>query len=289
MAFRFPCRHLVRVCKPSAASVSKKWLPAGSVASLHHPAAGMSGLAHQQEQQPSSFHRGQHQAQQQGLAFSPWAGQKRLKHAAKKGKKGGKGQKASADAGDGAESLDDIAGIPESKARFDKVLQGLKHDFQGLRGGKTDPGMLDNVKVESYGSMTTLASVAQASMKGPQLIVLTVYDPGMTQAVEDAIRECGMNLNPSSEGQGQVNVPIPKATKESREAVAKVAAKHAEKSKVVMRGIRHKILEQIKKKKDVFPEDDVHLRLKEIDKCTKDAEAAVASMLEKKKAEILTV
>lgn len=51
----------------------------------------------------------------------------------------------------------------------------------------------------------------------------------MTKAVEDAIRECGMNLNPSSEGQGQVNVPIPKATKESREAVAKVAAKHAEK------------------------------------------------------------
>eukprot|EP00752_Nemacystus_decipiens_P004342 g3967.t1 len=149
--------------------------------------------------------------------------------------------------------------------------------------------MLDNVKVESYGSMSTLASVAQASMKGPQLIVLTVYDPGMTRAVEDAIRECGMGLNPSSEGQGQVNVPIPKPTKESREAVAKVAAKHAEKSKVVLRGIRHKILDQIKKKKDSFPEDDVHLRLKEIDVCTKEAEASVATMLEKKKAEILTV
>lgn len=219
------------------------------------------------------------------------AGQKRLKHGSKKGGKAGKGHKGAASASpeEEAESLDDIAGIPDTKARFDRVLEGLKHDLQGLRGGKTDPAMLDGIKVESYGSMSPLASVAQASMKGPQLIVLTLYDPEMTKAVEEAVRECGMGLNPSSEGQGQVNVPIPKPTKESREAVAKVAAKQTEKSKVVLRGIRHKIVDHIKKKKDSFPEDDVHQRLKEVDKCTQTAEASANKMLEKKKAEILTV
>ncbi|CAM9579541.1 unnamed protein product [Ectocarpus sp. 12 AP-2014] len=300
MSFRVPaCRHLAWVRKTATLRAPRKWIPmVESAASLHqHAAAAAAGVmaSHPQHRHPPFSRPSQrHQHGRQQDVCASFVGQIRLKHGVKKGKKGGKGQKASApsstaDGEDVAESLDDIAGIPESKARFDKVLQGLTRDFQGLRGGKTDPGMLDNVKVESYGSMTTLASVAQASMKGPQLIVLSVYDPGMTKAVEDAIRECGMGLNPNSEGQGQVHVPIPKPTKESREAVAKVAAKHAEKSKVVVRGIRHKILDQIKKKKDSFPEDDVHMRIKEIDKCTKDAEADIAGMLEKKKVEILTV
>ncbi|CAM9191338.1 unnamed protein product [Choristocarpus tenellus] len=121
-------------------------------------------------------------------------------------------------------------------------FQALKHDFQGLRGGKADPGMLDHLKVDMYGSSSNLSEAAQVSMKGPQLMVLTVYDPGMTEAVAEAVRYCDMGLNPSVDGETLVTVPIPKTTKESRDAVVKVAAKHTEKVRVLDRlilALRH--------------------------------------------------
>ncbi|CAM9925476.1 unnamed protein product [Ascophyllum nodosum] len=292
MAFRAPYRHLVRLRETLTVSTAKICLTTGPEAQLHLRAIctfpARPGVAATTAPPQSRLTPLRSTAPHKVLVGAVLS--RRLKHGGKKGKGGGKGRKGHSPEGDEeAESLDDIAGLSDTKGRFDKVLEGLKHDLQGLRGGKTDPAILDNIKVESYGSMSTLSSVAQASMKGPQLIVLSVYDPAMTNAVEDAVRECGMGLNPSSEGQGQVLVPIPKPTKESREAVAKMAAKHAEKSKVVLRGIRHKIQDHIKKNKDSFPEDEVHQRMKEIDKCTQEAEANANKMLEKKKAEILTV
>ncbi|CAM9405580.1 unnamed protein product [Discosporangium mesarthrocarpum] len=144
------------------------------------------------------------------------------------------------------------------------VYQGLKNEFQGIRGGKADPAMLDHVQVDMYGTMSNLSEVAQVSMKGPQLMMLTMYDPGMTEVVAAAVRDCDMGLNPSVDGQNQVSVPIPKTSKESRDALVKIAAKHAEKTKVVLRGIRHKVSDKVKKKKDLFSLDDVHVRLKEV-------------------------
>ncbi|KAG5188456.1 ribosome recycling factor domain-containing protein [Tribonema minus] len=195
-------------------------------------------------------------------------------------------------------TVDDCAPLDALSARLDRVLEGLKKDLAVLRGGRVDPAMFDHLTVHSYGQEGPLSSVAQVSAKGPQLLVLTCYDPATAPAVVVAVRDSGMNLNPQLDGNKggaqrreactPVLVPIPKMSHETRESLVKVANKATEKAKVHMRGIRHKVLERLKKHKANFSEDDVHRRHKEIDTKIAAMEAKCAAALDAKKKDILS-
>jgi ribosome recycling factor len=175
-----------------------------------------------------------------------------------------------------------------TRERMERVLGGLQKELDQLRGGRPSAAMFDHINVEAYGQHVTMASIAQAAMKGANQVVLTTYDPALAPAVAVAIRDSGMSLNPQVE-KSQVVVNIPKPSQESREEVAKIAAKQTEKAKIHIRGIRHNVNEQVKASKGLFSEDDVHRKIKDMDALTHEYEAKLVQALDKKKKDIMTV
>jgi ribosome recycling factor len=140
--------------------------------------------------------------------------------------------------------------------RMDGALDTLKRDFNGLRTGRAHPGLLEPVKVPAYGSETPLAQVGTIGTPEPRMLTVQVWDRSMVGAVEKAIRDSGLGLNPAADGQ-LVRVPIPQLTTERRAELAKTAHKYAEGARVAVRAVRRDGMEQIKthEKKHEISED----------------------------------
>ena len=144
--------------------------------------------------------------------------------------------------------------------RMDGALETMRRDFGGLRTGRASPALLEPVKVESYGTVVPITQVGTIGVPEPRMITVQVWDRSMVGAVERAIRDSGLGLNPGADGQ-IVRVPIPQLTAERRAELAKAAGRYAEGARVAVRGVRRDGIDQIKgfEKKGEISED----RLKE--------------------------
>ena len=135
------------------------------------------------------------------------------------------------------------------KADLERRMQGavdsLKHDRAGLRTGRANAALLDPVTVEVYGAQMPLNQVATISAPEPRMLSVQVWDKSVVKAVEVAIRDSGLGLNPQTEGQ-VIRVPLPPLTQERRNELARTAAKYAEAARVAVRGVRRDGMEQIK-------------------------------------------
>ncbi len=153
--------------------------------------------------------------------------------------------------------------------RMDGAIETLRREFAGLRTGRASPGLLEPVRVEAYGTEMPLTQVGTIGVPEPRLITVQVWDRGMVSAVEKAIRESGLGLNPQSDGQ-LVRVPIPILTAERRTELARAAARYAEGAKVAVRGVRRDGMDQIKahEKKHEISEDDSGRWSDEVQKLT---------------------
>jgi len=129
--------------------------------------------------------------------------------------------------------------------RMDGALDTLKREFNGLRTGRAHPGLLEPVRVQAYGTETPLNQVGTVGAPEPRMLTVQVWDRSLVGAVEKAIRDSGLGLNPASDGQ-LVRVPIPQLTAERRNELVKTAHKYAEGAKVAVRGVRRDGMEQIK-------------------------------------------
>jgi ribosome recycling factor len=140
--------------------------------------------------------------------------------------------------------------------RMDGAIETLKREFAGLRTGRAHPGLLEPVKVHAYGTDMPLTQVGTVGAPEPRMLTVQVWDKSMVTAVEKAIRESGLGLNPMTDGM-MVRVPIPQLTTERRNELAKTANKYAEGAKIAVRGVRRDGMEQIKgqEKKHVIGED----------------------------------
>jgi ribosome recycling factor len=137
--------------------------------------------------------------------------------------------------------------------RMDGALDTLKREFTGLRTGRAHPGLLEPVKVHAYGTDMPLNQVGSVGTPEARLLTVQVWDRALVGAVEKAIRDSGLGLNPASDGQ-LVRVPIPQLTTERRNDLAKTAHKYAEGARVAVRGVRRDGMEQVKtheKKHDI--------------------------------------
>jgi ribosome recycling factor len=137
--------------------------------------------------------------------------------------------------------------------RMDGALETLRRDFAGLRTGRAHTGLLEPVKVTAYGTEMPLNQVSTIGTPEPRMLTVQVWDKSMVNAVEKAIREAGLGLNPASDGM-MIRVPIPQLTTERRSELAKLAHKYAEGAKVAVRAVRRDGMEQIKgheKKHDI--------------------------------------
>lgn len=180
--------------------------------------------------------------------------------------------------------------IAELRRRMDGALKSLHHEFSGLRTGRASASLLDTIVVEAYGSTMPLSQVGNVSVPEPRLLTVSVWDKGMVKAVEKAIQNAGLGLNPMSDGQ-LVRVPLPEMSEERRKEMVKIAGKYAEEGRIAVRNIRRDGMEYYKKqeKDKAISEDELRKHSDEIQKLTDDFVKKIDELLVQKEKDIMVV
>ena len=180
--------------------------------------------------------------------------------------------------------------IDDIQRRMDGAIESLKREFGGLRTGRASAGLLDPVRVDAYGSKMPLAQVGTVGVPEPRLLTVQVWDKSMVAAVEKAIRESDLGLNPSSDGM-LVRIPIPELSEERRRELTKVAGKYAEQAKVAVRNVRRDGMDMLKRmEKDAEISKDEHKsKADRIQKITDGHVKEIDDMASAKEKEIMQV
>jgi ribosome recycling factor len=180
--------------------------------------------------------------------------------------------------------------INDIKRRMDGAIQALKNDFQGLRTGRANVNLLEPVMVDAYGGSVPITQVGAISAPDPRMLAVSVWDRGLVVAVEKAIRNAGLGLNPITDGQ-TLRVPIPPLNEERRRDLAKLAGKYAEGARVAVRNVRRDGMELLKKlEKDHDISQDQHKKFADqVQTATDEHIKMVDEALKAKEAEIMQV
>ncbi len=136
--------------------------------------------------------------------------------------------------------------MSDLESRMGKVHETLRKEFSGLRAGRATTSLLDPVMVDVYGSMMPLNQVGTIGAPEPRMLTVQIWDKSNAKAVEKAIRDANLGLNPQSDG-NLIRIPIPTLTEERRQELVKVAAKYAEQARIAVRNIRRDGMDDIKK------------------------------------------
>jgi len=174
--------------------------------------------------------------------------------------------------------------------RMDGAVDMLKTEFAGLRTGRASTGLLENVNVDAYGSSMPMVQVGTVGVPEPRLLTVQVWDKSLVKAVEKAILESGLGLNPSADGQ-LVRVPIPALTEERRQDLVKVAHKYAEEARVAVRNVRRHAMDDLKKaeKDGEISQDFQRDWSDEVQSLTDEFVTKIDETLEHKEQEIMQV
>lgn len=185
----------------------------------------------------------------------------------------------------------DIAALKsDTERRMDGAVDALHKEFSGLRTGRASTSLLDPVQVDAYGASMPLNQVGTIGVPEPRMLTVQVWDKGMIKAVEKAIVDSGLGLNPQSDGQ-MVRIPIPPLNEERRKELVKVAGKYAEEARVAVRNVRRHAMDELKKaEKDGDISEDAHRQYSdEVQKLTDEFVKKVDETLSHKEAEIMQV
>ena len=179
--------------------------------------------------------------------------------------------------------------LNDLERRMDGALGALRTEFASLRTGRASASMLDSVVVEAYGQRTPINQVGTVNVPEPRMVTINVWDKDMVAAVEKAIRESGLGINPQLNGT-IIMLPIPELNEERRRELTKVAAQYSESARVAVRNVRRDGMEQLKKAKaDGMSEDDNKIWHDEVQSLTDTAINSIDAALEKKQEEIMQV
>jgi ribosome recycling factor len=180
--------------------------------------------------------------------------------------------------------------LGDVKRRMQGAINALKHDLGSLRTGRASPNLLDPLQIDAYGSPMPISQVATVSVPEPRLLSVQVWDRSMVSAVEKAIRESDLGLNPQTEGQ-VIRLRIPEMNEQRRKEMVKVAHKYAEEARVAVRHVRRDGLDLLKKleKDGAIGQDDEKRQADQVQKATDQAIAEVDSVLQAKEKEIMQV
>jgi len=176
------------------------------------------------------------------------------------------------------------------KRRMDGAIEALRKEYAGLRTGRASAGLLDPIKVDAYGAMTPINQLGNVSVPEPRMITLQVWDKTMVGAVDKAIRNSGIGLNPVVEGQ-LLRIPIPPLNEERRAEIAKLAGSYAENARVAVRNVRRDGMDALKKmeKDGDLSEDEQKAFSEDVQKLTNDAIKRIDESLKTKQDEIMQV
>ncbi|MDR6758462.1 ribosome recycling factor [Mycoplana sp. BE70] len=180
--------------------------------------------------------------------------------------------------------------LKELKRRMDGAISAFKHDIASLRTGRASANVLDPVTVEAYGSRMPLNQVANITVPEPRMLAVSVWDKSMVNAVDRAIRESNLGLNPIIDGQN-LRIPLPELNEERRRSLVKLAHDYAEKGKVAIRHVRRDGMDDLKKaEKDGDIGQDISRNQSEkVQKMTDEMISEVDRLLADKEKEIMQV
>jgi len=176
----------------------------------------------------------------------------------------------------------------ETKSHMQKSLEALEHHLATMRTGRANPAILNNIKVEYYGSAMPLNQVGTVSSPDPRTLVVQSWDPAMLKEIEKAIRDSDLGLNPTNKGDALfINIPV--LTEERRRDLVKSVKHYTEEAKIAVRNARREALDKAKKmeKEKHLSEDDIKRAEAEIQKITDDYVHKIDDTLHKKEQEIL--
>jgi ribosome recycling factor len=177
-----------------------------------------------------------------------------------------------------------------TEQKMDKSVQAFKADLAKVRTGRAHTGLLDHITVDYYGAQTPLNQVAKVVLIDARTIGVTPFEKKMAQAIEKAIRDSDLGLNPASSGE-TVRVPMPALTEERRKELIKVVKHEAENARVAVRNLRRDAIHQLKEalKKHEVSENDERRALDDMQKITDRRVADVDRLLQEKEKELMAV
>jgi len=180
--------------------------------------------------------------------------------------------------------------INNSKAGMAKAVEHYQHQLVKVRTGRASATMLDNLRVDYYGTPTPISQVASVSVPEARMIVVQPWERTLLSAIEKAIQASDLNVNPNNDG-SVIRIPIPPLTEERRKDIVKSCWKMAEEAKVSIRGVRRDEMEALKKaeKAEGFSEDERKRGEEELQKLTDKFVKDIDVIAQKKEAEILEV
>lgn len=187
--------------------------------------------------------------------------------------------------------MSDINGLKKDiEHKMARAVEVLQEDFGGLRTGRASTSLLDSIQVKAYGSPMPLNQVGSVSVPESRMLSVQVWDKANVKAVEKAIAESGLGLNPAADGT-LVRVPIPPLTEERRLELAKVARKYAEDARIAVRNIRRSAMDDLKKmeKDGDIPQDAFHGFSDEVQALTDKYVASIDETLSNKEEEIVQI
>jgi ribosome recycling factor len=180
--------------------------------------------------------------------------------------------------------------IAELTRRMDGAVSVLRGEIAGLRTGRASTSLLEPIHVAAYGGSMPINQLATISVPEPRMLSVQVWDKSTVQAVDRAIREANLGLNPIVEGT-LLRIPIPDLTAERRQELVKVAHKYAEQARVAVRHVRRDGLDHLKKEEKTggISQDQQHHMADQIQKLTDGTIAEIDEILSQKEAEIVQV
>jgi ribosome recycling factor len=184
--------------------------------------------------------------------------------------------------------IDDI--LLEAEDKMDKAVAVAKDDFTGIRTGRVTPAMFNKITAEYYGTQTPINQLASFQLPEPRMVIVQPYDASSLTAIERAIRDSDLGVNPGNDGK-IIRVVFPELSEERRKEFIKVAGHKAEDARISIRNIRRHAKDALDKlaKNGEAGEDEVHRAEKELDDVTHRHVAKIDELLEHKKAELLEV
>ena len=180
--------------------------------------------------------------------------------------------------------------LNEADSKMDKSVESTREEFAAIRAGRAHPSMFNKIVVDYYGSPTPLQQLASFTAPEARVILIAPYDQGAMQAIEKAIRDSDLGVNPADDGK-VIRCVFPELTEERRKEFIKVARAKAEDGRVAVRNLRRTAKQQLEKleKDGEVGKDDVTGAEKRLDGMTKKHTDAIDDMLKKKESELLEV
>ncbi|TGL59265.1 ribosome recycling factor [Leptospira sarikeiensis] len=178
--------------------------------------------------------------------------------------------------------------INAMKSKMDKTVELLKKDFAGVRTGRANPALIEDLRVDYYGAPTPINQLGNISAPEPRLLVVSPYDKGIMKDIEKAIQASGLGLQPTNDGV-VIRIIIPELTGERRKELAKVVKSKSEEKKVAVRNIRRDAMEDLKKHSEGISQDELKTLQDQVQKITDSYIDKISAVTAEKEKEITTV